>query len=267
MAQGDLAARDLAGIGVGFGGPVDSRLGIVLKSHQVEGWDSFPLREWLASELGAPVALGNDSDLAGLAEALLGAGRGCSPVVYMNIGSGIGGALVLGGELYTGQGRGAAEIGHLRIAPDEPGLPWRTLESVASGWSLAASALSASRERPESLLSKLAGDDPERLTTETLVQAVRSRDPVAEAIWRSAIEYLGVAVANVMTLLNPECFVLGGGVALVGDPLFEPLRLEVQRQSFAPYAGSWRIVPAALGEEVVLHGAILLAQRVRETGI
>lgn len=246
---------------------MDTRRGIVLKSHQVEGWDSFRLRDWLAAELGTPVALGNDSDLAGLAEARLGAGRGCSPVVYMNIGSGIGGALVVEGELYTGQGRGAAEIGHLRIAPDQPGLPWRTLESVASGWSLAAAARAASREQPESLLGKLAGGDPERVTTETLVQAVRSGDPVAEAIWRSTIEYLGVAVANVMTLLNPECFVLGGGVALVGDLLFEPLEREARRQAFAPFAGSWKIVPAALGEEVVLHGALLLAQRMRETGI
>lgn len=260
LAKAGLHARDLAGVGVGFGGPVDTRRGIVMNSHQVEGWKDFPLSEWFKSELGLTIALGNDSDLAGLAEAHFGAGKGFSPVAYMNIGSGIGGALVVDGKLYAGQGRGSMEIGHLRFPSDGENGPGRTLESLCSGWSLAEHAKGAADAHPNSALWRIAGGKRADISTECLVQAVRERDPAAISVWETAIRRLGVAVANVMTLLNPARFVIGGGVALVGDLLFEPLQAEVERQGFAPFAHSYRIVAASLREEVVLHGALKLAQ-------
>src|SRR5438067_9215368 len=88
----------------------------VIKSHQIEGWDNFPLADWIADLVGLPAALGNDADVAGLAEALHGAGKGLSPIFYITIGSGIGGGFIIDGEIYRGVGRGAAEIGHLRFA-------------------------------------------------------------------------------------------------------------------------------------------------------
>ena len=87
----------------------------VIKSHQIEGWDNFPLVAWVRDRLGLPAALGNDADVAGLGEALLGAGKGLSPIFYITIGSGIGGGLIVDGEIYRGCGRGAAEIGHLKV--------------------------------------------------------------------------------------------------------------------------------------------------------
>src|SRR5437016_2674964 len=107
----------LLGIGVGFGGPVDDATHTVIKSHQIEGWDNFPLAHWVSEIVGLPAVLGNDADVAGLAEALFGAGQGLSPIFYVTIGSGIGGGLIINGEIYRGSGRGAAEIGHLRIWP------------------------------------------------------------------------------------------------------------------------------------------------------
>jgi glucokinase len=260
LKLGGFKLADVDAIGVGFGGPVEPTLGKVITSHQVEGWDEFPLASWISSELGVPAVLGNDSDLAGLAEAHFGAGAGRSRVVYMNIGSGIGGAIVLDGNLYMSQGAGASEIGHLRVRPSVVGGTWRTLEELASGWSLAAAARAAAEEHPNGILSKLVDGETDRIRTETLTEAVDDGDAVAVAIWHEAIEHWGIALANVITLLRPEVVVVGGGVAQAGELLFEPLRAEIDKQVFAPYRGSFDVLPAALGEEVVVHGALKLAR-------
>src|SRR5205807_3821246 len=94
---------------------VDDATHTVIKSHQIPGWDGFPLADWMTELLGWPAVLGNDADVAGLAEALFGAGKGLSPIFYITIGSGIGGGLIVGGAIYRGCGKGASEIGHLRV--------------------------------------------------------------------------------------------------------------------------------------------------------
>src|SRR5262249_11489516 len=113
LLQSGLRHDQLVGIGIGFGGPVNDITRTIIKSHQIKGWDNFPLADWVENLLGKPAVLGNDADCAGLAEALHGAGRGLSPIFYITIGSGIGGGLIINGEIYRGCGRGAAEIGHL----------------------------------------------------------------------------------------------------------------------------------------------------------
>ena len=118
--------------GIGFGGPVDRRRGVVAASFHVAGWQDFPLAEWMSQRLdGLPVALENDANAAALAEACVGAGRGASPVLYSNAGSGIGGGLVIDGRLYHGRTPGEVEIGHLAMEPEGV-----ILEDLASGWSI-----------------------------------------------------------------------------------------------------------------------------------
>src|SRR5262249_61792240 len=99
LAKGGVDRSQLKGVGIGFGGPVDDATLTVIKSHQIEGWDSFPLADWISDVVGLPAALGNDADVAGLAEALHGAGKGLSPIFYITIGSGIGGGLIVSGQL------------------------------------------------------------------------------------------------------------------------------------------------------------------------
>src|SRR5713101_9612528 len=141
LAKSGIDRARIKGIGIGFGGPVDDHTHTIIKSHQIEGWDNFPLEKWLADLLGMPAVLGNDADVAGLAEALFGAGKGFSPIFYITIGSGIGGGFIINGEIYRGCGRGAAEIGHclVRSGPHFPSDRFGVvpLEELTSGWGLA----------------------------------------------------------------------------------------------------------------------------------
>ena len=150
LSKAGLSRTDIRAVGVGFGGPVDAEKGIVTKSHQIEGWAGFPLADWSCRELGWPTVVHNDADIAGLAEACFGAGRGYSPIFYITIGSGIGGGLIIDQKIYRGAGAGAAEIGHLTLPPrlSERFGVYRggesysrvTVESFCSGWSIATQA-------------------------------------------------------------------------------------------------------------------------------
>src|SRR6516165_9864699 len=140
LARSGVERSQLKGVGIGFGGPVDDATRTVITSHQIKGWDGFPLADWIGEITGLPAALGNDADVAGLAEALFGAGKGLSPIFYITIGSGIGGGLIINGEIYRGVGRGAAEIGHLRMPEFSDCLRCLPLplplEAHASGWAI-----------------------------------------------------------------------------------------------------------------------------------
>jgi glucokinase len=260
----------IRGVGIGFGGPVDDVTRTVIRSHQVEGWEGFPLADWLSDLLGWRAVLGNDADVAGLAEALFGAGKGLSPVFYITIGSGIGGGLIIGGEIYRGCGRGAAEIGHLSFSTfceDPPEYRTNILERKASGWAIAdlarrsVAGKAGPAHRRESLVLRMAGGS-EAITARHVRLAAEQGDATALSVLSSAIDYLAVAICQAIVLLCPRRFVIGGGVSLIGEQLlFHPLRLRVARYAFEPFAGCYDIVPAALGEEVVVQGALALARR------
>lgn len=272
LRSADVGPDAIAAAGIGFGGPVDSASGRTFRSFQVAGWDQFPLARWVATELGIPcVVLENDSDCAGLAEARFGAGVGHSPVLYTNIGSGIGGSLVIDGRLYRGGGRGAIEIGHLNVMSDAPDGPTLfELEQVASGWAIARSAqdagerLAAVGQNDWPVLIAAAGD-PERITAELVANAALAGDPVAITLLDRARRAVAFALTQAITLLAPRRIVVGGGVALIGETgWLDPIRQLVNRAAFEPFRGQFEIVPAALGEEVVVHGALALA---RDTAI
>lgn len=248
--QAGIKSNDIAGCGIGFGGPVDDHSQSTITSHQVSGWDRFPLAQWVHETMGFPTVIGNDADLAGLAEALCGAGTGYDPVFYMNIGSGIGGALILKGKIHRGTGLGAGEIGHLWIDYDVDALPWQPrkepawsiLEHQASGW-----ALQKHTKMPD---------------VKMLLTAIQTGDAAATDVWVRARRRLAVALSHVIALICPARIVLGGGVSLAPPELFvEPLRQEVAQIVFQPFAACYDIQVAALGEAVVVHGALALARQ------
>lgn len=253
-------------IGYGFGGPVDSTSGRVRISHQVDGWENFPLVQWTREQFDLPAKLGNDCDVAALAEFRYGAGRGAKTIFYVTVGTGVGGGCVVEGKL-LGEGRPAiAEIGHLR-----PGLdcddPHQTVESIAAGPGIAAyaraklqsdneAASGVSAESIRELKSRL-GDD---ISAATLGKTAREGNEYAKQLLNRPVQTLGWAISQVVTLIAPEIVVVGGGVSLLGEELFfAPLRKYAAKYGFPPLAGSYQIVPAALGEEAVVHGAVALA--------
>ena len=255
--------RSVAGMGVGFGGPVETATGTVLLSHQVGGWEGRPLKVWFEDRFELPAVVANDSNAAGWAEYCLGAGRGTRHFCYMNIGSGIGGALVIDGKLHDGQGFGAGEVGHTHV-PDwtspEPGAADK-LEHLCSGWSIERRIRSTAAFAPGSALHRLCEGDRERISCALVAEAARQGDSEClEAIDRVA-QTAGLALANVITLVHPERVAIGGGVALMGKVLLEPLRRYVDEKVFSQFRGRYEIVPCALGESVVLAGALLLAPK------
>ncbi len=264
LARSGVERAQLKGVGIGFGGPVDDGTRTVITSHQIKGWDGFPLADWIGDITGLPAVLGNDADVAGLAEALFGAGKGLSPVFYITIGSGIGGGLIINGEIYRGCGRGAAEIGHLRLMWHHGDtIEERTLERYASGWAIGQLATHGKpgRVKGSRLLQRVDGKRRE-ISAAEVASAAAEGDPFALWVLERTRPYLAAGICQMIALLCPRRIVIGGGVSLMGEELlFAPLRELVAEHAFAPFAGCYDIVPAALGEEVVVHGALALARR------
>jgi glucokinase len=266
MARPLVQQYDVQRVGLGFGGPVDASAGNVLLSFQISGWDGFPLTQWCRETLLLPSVLENDSNLAGLGEARFGAGKGAHVVVYSNVGSGIGGALVIDGKLYLGGAKAAvAEIGHLRPGPQAE-KPEQTVESVASGWGIADQArteierLSAGSTAPTTSMYDQVNGDLTRLTGKIVADAAADGDPIAKRVLNNAMQTYGWALAQAITLVAPNIVVVGGGVSQLGESMFfEPLREFVEQYVMPPLRQTYEIRPAALGEEVVVHGALALA--------
>jgi len=251
-------------IGFGFGGPINGPAGIVTTSHQISGWDSFPLADWCARTLGRPTFLGNDCDMAALAESRFGAGRGKRSVFYVTVGTGVGGGLVIDGSLYGSDRPAIAEIGHLR-----PGLdatePSQTIESIAAGPGIesrarAALAQAASSDRDAADLLRRCQQNVAKLTGKMVADAAAAGNELAMQVMDRGCQALGWGIAQVVTILAVEVVVVGGGVSLAGEKVFfEPLRRHAERYAFPPLRGSYKILPAELGEEVVVHGAVAMA--------
>lgn len=232
-------------VGIGCGGPLDPDRGVILTAPNLPGWENLPLVDYFSNVFNAPAYLDNDVNLAALAEARKGAGIGVDHLAYFNIGTGIGGGIVIGGKLYRGCGN-AGEFGHQVILPDGPPClcgKHGCLESLASGTSIA-------RRAKESGLS---------LTAEEVAQAARAGDAIAARIMNETAEYLGLGVANVVNILNPRMVVLGGGVMKSADLLLDGIRRTVNERAMTQLANDVQIVPGILGDQAGITGALLIA--------
>jgi glucokinase len=250
-----LAATRPAAIGVGFGGPVDFRTGEICCSHQIEGWSQFPLGEWLKKISGVPVVVENDANTATLGEAVRGAGVGFNPVFYMNMGSGVGGGVVVDGRVYHGAKPGEVEIGHVRL--DRVG---GTVESRCSGWAVDARIRRLRGTEPSSLIVRLAqgmnGGEAKQLPA-----ALAQGDPTARRVLDEVAEDLAFAISHAVHLFHPEVAVLGGGLSLIGEPLRAAVEKSLAGFVMEAFAPGPRLCIAGLGEDAVPVGALLLARQ------
>ncbi|GIV77867.1 ROK family protein [Litorilinea aerophila] len=258
------AGHPIAAIGIGAPGPTDPYQGVVLMGPNLPGWHRVPLRQELETAFGVPVFLGNDANLAGLAEHRYGAGRGCRHMVYMTVSTGIGTGVIVDNQMLLGRQGLAAELGHITIdIQAEEGDPPMvgTLEGLASGPNIARRAQHALRRGATSLALELANGRIEEVTPPVLQQAAQQGDAFALEQFRVAGRYLGIGITNILHIFNPERIVLGGSVWLHCAPflessLWETIRVRAQSSE---YWQKLEIVSAALGDDVGLLGAVALA--------
>jgi glucokinase len=250
-----LSPADISRIGIGYGGILDSAHGVILKSFQIDGWTNFPLQEWAERQWGKPVIIENDASTAGLAEYMLGHGRGCSRMFYITVGSGVGGGWILNGKIDSGQGLGSAEIGHMWV-PDPQSQRPMELEQICSGWAIGQRARDAVSQSP-SLMKELAGSI-EGIDAKILYTAAEQGDEIACRILHETCQTLALGISNVAALLHPERIVIGGGVSLMGPLFWDTMQDEFQKRVLPTFASSVELLPAKLQENVVVIGALCL---------
>ncbi|MBJ7594097.1 MAG: ROK family protein [Candidatus Dormibacteraeota bacterium] len=251
--------RQVDGLAIGIPGPLDPRRGIVYAAPQLRGWDNFEAASALRSRIGCEVVIHNDANLAGYAEWVAGAGRGTTDFIFITASTGVGGALIISGDLYAGKSGTAGEIGHMPLSPDQPpcgeGHPG-CLEGTASGTAIARSARRAVEAGEFTSLSELA---PDAIDGRAVQDAAHAGDEVALRIFTTAARSLGRAVGGLINLFSPEAIAIGGGLINAGELLFGPLRAAVGEMAFAVPAEQCRIVEAELGTDAGLVGAVAWA--------
>lgn len=251
----------IAGLGLAAPGPIDPWTGVLYNPPNLPGWWEVPLKGIAEREFALPTFVGNDANLAALGEHRFGAGRGVGHLVYITVSTGIGGGIIAEGKLLLGAQGLAGEVGHMTILPAGPRCNCGNmgcLEALASGTAIARRAGERLREGAESSVVAWVGGDLTRVTAEMITRAAQEGDAFARQVVAEAASYLGIGVANLVHLFNPQMVILGGGVTNLGPLLFEPVRETVAQRTMAPFRGRLEIVPAALGDDVGLLGAAAL---------
>jgi glucokinase len=258
-AIADLADEGTVALGVGVPSLVNQRTGEAGSSVNVP-LTGVRLRERFEERFGVPVALENDANAAAVAEHRLGAARGASHVVLLTLGTGIGGGLILDGELYRGATGAAGELGHVTVLLDGPPCQgtcpgFGHLEALASGTAARALAERVAKERPDGALAR----DGRVLEGPVVVELAEAGEEDALEVLRELGRILGVGIANYVNVFNPEVVVVGGGFGDAGELILGPARAVVAAQALAPSRDVVRIVPAGLGQDAGVVGAGLVA--------
>lgn len=258
----DASAR-IAAIGCGCGGPLDRSRGLILSPPNLPGWDEFPIVEIIEEKFNVRIVMDNDANAAALGELTYGAGRGFDNIVYITISTGIGGGVIVRGEVVHGVRDGGGEVGHIMVQPDGERCPCGSrgcLEWLCSGTNIARRAKEKLRAGAASSMTKIAGGI-DAVTTHTVVEAAREGDALAREIWDETIRLLSIGVGNIIVTLAPQAIIIGGGVSAAGDFLIEPLRAAVNERVKILPAERVQILQAALGGDSGIYGALILGQQ------
>lgn len=255
--------RDLQGIGVSCGGPLDTKTGVIYSPPNLPKWVAVPVRAWFQQRYpGITIILDNDANATALAEWRWGAGRDTRNMIFLTMGTGIGGGLILDGQLYRGTNDLAGEVGHQTILPDGPlcGCGKRgCLEALASGPAIARLARDKLGYGRGKALVALAGGDAARITAKHVIEEAKRGDPFSISVLAEAGAYMGIGLANLIQILNPERIVLGTIAVHAGDLILEPIRESVKQHAWERCSAVCAILPAELGDRAQDLAAISLA--------
>jgi len=248
----------VVGIGIGTPGLVNLEKGIVYEAPNIPGWNNVPLASIYKREFGIRTFLENDANSAALGEWWIGAGKGTRYMICLTLGTGIGGGIIIDGRVYHGADGYAGELGHISLSFDGPKCGCGNLgclEAYAPAIGIIRRTKEALRKNKKSLVYKLIGGDPGRVTPAVVAQAARKGDGLARKIWDDTGSYLGSAIANYVNIFNPEIVVLTGGLTGAGNLLFKPMWKTVRARAFKGPVKKLMIVAGKLPDDAGAVGA------------
>ena len=262
MKETKLSTKDIEGIGFGFPGQVDYKAGIVRNAPNIPGWVDVPIAKLIEDEFHIPTRVDNDVRCAALGELNYGAGKGCENLICITVGTGIGSGLIVNGRLVRGASNAAGEIGHIKLQMHDGPIcgcgDTGCMEAFASGPSIVAMAEDYIRGGKSTKFREMA--EGGAITPYIVCEAAKAGDPVAQRIFTITGEYIGIGMASVVNLLNPEKIIVGGGVADAGDFLLAPLTETLKKRAMKIAGSAVEVVPAQLGNTAGVIGASLLIE-------
>jgi glucokinase len=262
LGAAGLQPGDVAGACIGLPGIVEHKVGQALSCPNLRAWEGVPIPRLVTERTGIPLWIEKDANLAALGESWLGAARGTAYSICLTLGTGIGAGTILDGRIYHGAWGGAGEIGHITMVRDGPrcGCGNRgCLEALASATAIVREGQAAADRAPESLLWTLAHGERGNMTADVIFQAAAQGDMNAARVIDTAMEYLGLGVASMINMFNPDLVVIGGGLAGAGSQVLAPVRSVVRQRGRQPLVTRTRIELAGLGNRAgVLGGAYLV---------
>lgn len=264
-----IPPAEVEAIGISAPGPLDPRAGVILTAPNLPGWNEVPLRDIVAKEFGYPTYLGNDANLAALAEGRFGAGRGLRDFIYITVSTGIGGGVITDGRLLLGERGLGAEVGHMTLEAHGPRCNCGNigcLEALASGTAIAREAVRRLGEGQPSLITEMVRGDLSRVNGQVVYEAAQKGDTLAHEVFAQAGFYLGVGIVNLLYLFNPTRIILGGSVMKAGDLILNPVWEVVRARISRFYWERLSIVIAELGDDVGLLGAVALVLDEKDRG-
>jgi len=262
LEQANVAISELTAVGVGAPGISNPETGILFTSPNLPGWRDVPLRDIMQERLGRKTYLINDANAAALGEFYFGAARGVRDFIYITISTGIGGGIVIDGKIYSGAIGAAGEVGHMTIDDDGPICNcgnrgcWETL---ASGTALAGEARHRIEEGVTTSILEYANGDPEKVTAEVIHSAAKHGDGLAKELITRTGYYVGVGLANLINIFNPELIVIGGGLSNIGDMLLKPAFKTAGERAYKEAFHAVRFASAELGRNSGVLGAAAFA--------
>jgi glucokinase len=263
--EADLTVKQVAGLGIGAPGAVNFNEGTVIFAPNMEGWKDVPLKKQLEKQIDIPVFVENDCNIAALGVYVAELKSKPSSMVGIFVGTGIGGGLVLNGELYSGFGHTAGEVGHMVLEVSGPKCGCGNkgcFEALASRSAIFEQIKAGVKDGQKTILLDMLGDDLEDLRSGDLRKAIRRGDKYVDRVIDGAAEYIGIATANLVNILNPEVVVLGGGVMeALADEMMSVI-VETAKDYAMPGAMKGvEIVASKLGDSAGITGGAVLAKR------